>query len=436
MKRFVLVLLCVLVVFAPSLFAQGQKAASEPDGRTVITFRSWSPVVATTEKMIAAFEATHPNIKIDATIFNYPEYIVDLQTRAQSNTMPDIIGLEPGAMTQQYRKYLMPVQDVVIKYWGENWKDKFHPIGLDQARLGNPKGDENFYGLPVLVQTINMWYTIPVLEEAGLEPPKTYDDLLKMRDYFKNKGIAPMMVGAIDGWLRRDIYMQIIHNIAPGSIYQAEEGKAKFTDAPFVEAMRVWKRLFDDRIIQDGALGLSAYPGSQELIEAGRAATFPMGAWWMQMAGNPNPPPLSQGLVGYAPMIFPDVSGNGQSKDLLGGIDVMLGVTKAAEGKEEAIQVFVDFIAGDAAQALINTFNDIPAIKGMAPEDKYFESDNQREVWRILSEEWMPNVKYPRQLRSPEIIQALEDALAAVASGQLTPEAAMQKVQAVWKPLS
>jgi len=422
-------------VAVSALFAQGQKAPPVKDERTVITFRSWSPVVATTEKMIEAFEAANPDIKIDATIFNYPEYIVDLQTRAQSGTMPDIIGLEPGAMTQQYRKYLMPVQDKVAKYWGKDWKEMFHPIGLDQARLGNPSGDENYYGLPVLVQTINFWYTIPVLAEGGFDVPKTYADLLRMRDYYSKKGIATMMVGGIEGWLRRDIYMQIIHNIAPGLIYEAEEGRAKFTDAPFVEAMRVWKRLFDDRIIQDGALGLSAYPGAQEAIEAGRAAIFPMGAWWMQMAGNPNPPPLSEGLVGYAPMIFPDVTGRGQPKDLLGGIDLMLGITHAAEGKEEAIRVFTDFIAGEAAQVLINTFNDIPAIKGMAPEDQYFKSDNQREVWRILTEEWMPNVKYPRQLKSPEVIQALEDALAAVASGQLTPEVAMQRVQAAWKPL-
>jgi len=433
-KRIGLILLCVLVAVS-ALFAQGQKAPPVKDERTVITFRSWSPVVATTEKMIEAFEAANPDIKIDATIFNYPEYIVDLQTRAQSGTMPDIIGLEPGAMTQQYRKYLMPVQDKVAKYWGKDWKEMFHPIGLDQARLGNPSGDENYYGLPVLVQTINFWYTIPVLAEGGFDVPKTYADLLRMRDYYSKKGIATMMVGGIEGWLRRDIYMQIIHNIAPGLIYEAEEGRAKFTDAPFVEAMRVWKRLFDDRIIQDGALGLSAYPGAQEAIEAGRAAIFPMGAWWMQMAGNPNPPPLSEGLVGYAPMIFPDVTGRGQPKDLLGGIDLMLGITHAAEGKEEAIRVFTDFIAGEAAQVLINTFNDIPAIKGMAPEDQYFKSDNQREVWRILTEEWMPNVKYPRQLKSPEVIQALEDALAAVASGQLTPEVAMQRVQAAWKPL-
>lgn len=91
------------------------------------------------------------------------------------------------------------------------------------------------------------------------------------------------------------------------------------------------------------------------------------------MAGNPNPPLLSEGLVGYAPIIFPDVSGKGSSTALLGGMDVMLGVTKAAEGKEEAIEVFVDFIAGEAAHVLIKTFNDIPAVKCLAPKRRILQ---------------------------------------------------------------
>jgi hypothetical protein len=40
-------------------------------------------------------------------------------------------------------------------------------------------------------------------------------------------------------------------------------------------------------------------------------------------------------------------------------------------------------------------------------------------------------VKYARQLRSPAIKQAFEDALAAVASGEKTPEEGMASIQAV-----
>ena len=275
----------------------------------VVTFRSWSPIVDTTAKMIEAFEAGHPGIKVESNIFNYPEYIVDLQTRSASDALADIVGLEPGALTQQYRDSLIPLQDCAVQSWGENWQEQFFPLAIDQARLGNPEGDENFYGLPVLTQTINLWYTIPIFEEAGVEPPKTFDEMVEVAKVFNDLGLAPLMHGAADGWQRRDIYMQLIHNIAPGLIYEAEVGNASFTEAPFVEAMAFWKRLFDEEIVQPGALGVSAYPGTIEAIEGGRAAMFPMGAWWQQQAANANPSPLSQGLSGFAPFKFPDVTG-------------------------------------------------------------------------------------------------------------------------------
>jgi len=423
----VLIVAVCLAVLGPAISVSAQ------DGEATVTFRSWSPIVETTEMMIEATEAVYPNINIEATIFNYPEYLIDLKTRAASDSLPDIIGLEPGALTQEYRDFLMPLQDCAEQTWGPDWQDQFFPIGIDQARLGNPSGDENFYGLPILTQTINLWYTVPIFEEAGLEPPTTYDELKEQAETFMGQGIAPLMVGAGDGWLRRDIYMQIITDIAPGLIYEAEEGTAMFTDEPFVQAMTVWKQLFDDNIIQPGALGLSAYPGSMELIEGGRAAMFPMGAWWQQQAMRPSPPPLSEGLSGFRPFRFPDVSGDGEPGELLGGIDVMLGVTKKASDPDAACKVLTDWISGAGAQTLINTFNDLPAYKGLAPEE--YGSENQREVWALFTEEWLPTVKYARQLRSPAVKQALEDALAAVAAGELSPEEGMQMVQDAWEPL-
>lgn len=398
----------------------------------VVTFRSWSPIVETTTQMIAATRAEHADIEIDAQIFNYPDYIVDLQARAAAGSLPDLIGLEPGALTRQYQDFLLPAQDCAKQVWGDGWKDKFYPLAVDQLRLGNAEGDENFYGLPVLTQTINLWYTVPVLEKAGLSPPKTYDEMLAAAKTLQAEGVAPLLVGATDGWLRRDIYMQLIHNVSPGLIYQAELGETKFTEPAFVEAMTWWKRLFDDQVIQPGALGLSAYPGSMELIEGGRAAMFPMGAWWQQQAARPDPPPLSKGLAGFAPMRFPDVTGAGEPpEDLLGGIDVMIGITKQAKDVDAACRVLTDWIGGAGAQALINTFNDLPAFKGLTPQA--FETDNQREVWRLFTEDWLPKVKYARQLRDPAVKQALEDATAAVAAGEKTPEEGMQLVQAAWE---
>jgi raffinose/stachyose/melibiose transport system substrate-binding protein len=413
---------------APAPAAEGE-AAGEP---VTVVFRSWSPILETTNKMIAAVEAENPDIQIEPIITDYPEYLVDLTTRAASNNMPDMIGLEPGALTQQYRDFLMPLQDCAASAWGEDWQDMFFPIGLEQARLGNPSGDENFYGLPLLTQTINLWYTVPLLEEAGLEPPKTYEEYLALAEYFNPQGIAPMMIGAADGWLRRDIYMMIIHNLAPGKIYEFEDGNAQFTEPEFVEAFAWWKKFFDDNIVQPGALGLGAYPESMELIEAGQAATFPMGAWWQQQATRENPPELSVGLQGFMPFLFPDLTGSGEPSSPLGGIDVALGITKSAQNPEAACKVLTEFIAGEAGQQLINTFNDLPAVQGMNPEA--FETENQEATWKLFTEEWMPQVEYARQLKDPAVKLALEDALAGVAAGDITPEEAAQMVQDAWTP--
>ncbi|MCY4145077.1 MAG: extracellular solute-binding protein [Chloroflexi bacterium] len=420
MLRRVTLALLSMVLLLPGLTATAQD-------EVVIRFRSWSPVIATTEAMIEAFNAENPNILIEPNITNYTEYLVDLQTMAAGGALPDLIGLEPGALTQQYRDQLMPMQDCAVSTWGEDWEAQFYPVGIEQARLGNPEGDDNIYGLPVLTQTINMWYTVPIFEEAGVGPPATYDELLELADMFNAQGIAPVMIGAGDGWIRRDVYMQLIHNIAPGLIYQAEDGEASFTDEPFVEAMTWWKRLFDDGIFQTGALGMSHYPAAVEQIQGGRAAMFPMGAWWQQQAANPNPPPLDQNLQGYAPFKFPDVTGMGAPEDLLGGIDVMLGVTRASANPEAACKVITDWISGAGAQALINTYNDLPAYIGLRPES--FGSANQEAVWDLFTEDWLATVKYARQLKSPDVKQALEDALSGVAAGEMTPAEGMQMVQ-------
>jgi raffinose/stachyose/melibiose transport system substrate-binding protein len=401
------------------------------DAKTV-TLESWSPIQQTTDKMIAAFSAEHPDVTVERTIFNYPEYIVDLKTRAASESLPDIIGLEPGALTQEYRQFLIPLQDLAAATWGDNWQDNFFPIGIDQVRLGNPTGDDNIYGLPVLTQTINLWYTIPVFQEAGLEPPKTYDEMKAAADTFNGMGMAPLLHGAADGWQRRDVYMQLAHNLAPGLIYKAEVGDAKFTDTALVEALGWYKRLFDDGIVQPGALGLSAYPNSAAMILQGQAAMFPMGAWWQQEAANADAPELAIGMDGYAPFRFPDISGKGAPEDLLGGVDVMFGITTKAADPEAAFTVLADFISGAGGQALINTFNDLPAVSGLNPET--FAGDHQQEVWTTFTEDWMPNVKYARQLRDAKVKQALEDALAGVAAGEVTPEDGMASVQAAWTP--
>lgn len=50
--------------------------------------------------------------------------------------------------------------------------------------------------------------------------------------------------------------------------------------------------------------------------------------------------------------------------------------------------------------------------------------------------DWLPNVKYSRYLADPKVDQAVNDALAALASGQTTPQDAAASVQKVQDQVS
>ncbi|QOR71160.1 extracellular solute-binding protein [Ruania alkalisoli] len=409
----------------------GGTTGSGDAGSATVSFRSWSPIEQTTAQMVATFEEANPGTQIDTTIFNYPEYIVDLQTRASSGTMPDIVGLQPGALTQQYRDHLMPLQQCAEDAWGPDWQDMFYPIGLDQARMGNPEGDENFYALPILVQTVNLWANTQILEDHGVEPPRTWDELVAAVDTMSGNEFAPFLLPAKDSWLRNVVFLQIANNVAPGLVYEAEEGAASWTDDGIVTAFEYWGRLFSDGIAQDGALALDAYPNGANQFESGTAAMIPLGAWWIQQSdpSRSEVPPLSEGMAGFEPFLFPTIPGGAQESQFVGGIDVALGIAADSENPELACQVLTDWIAGDGAQDLINTFNDLPAVTGLNPEE--FTSDRQQRIWSTFTEDWMPQVQYSRYLQSPEMDSALADALAAVAAGDSTPAEAAAAVQEV-----
>ncbi|MGO1837891.1 MAG: ABC transporter substrate-binding protein [Candidatus Microbacterium stercoravium] len=396
-----------------------------------VTFRSWSPIEQTTKQMIAAFESENDGKHVDATIFNYPEYLVDLQSRASSNTMPDVLGLQPGALTQQYRANLMPLQDCAEETWGADWQDRFYPIGIEQARMGNPEGDDNFYSLPILTQTVNLWANTEIFDEYGQSIPETWDDLVSTTEALSGEGFQPFLLPGKDTWVRNVVFLQIANNIAPGKPYQAEGGEIPWTDPDLVEAFDYWSKLFSEGIAQDGAIGLDAYPSAVNQFEAGKAAMIPLGAWWIQQSDptKSDIPPLSEGMSGYEPFLFPTIPGGADEPQFVGGIDVSLGISKNTANPELACKVLTDFIAGEGAQKLVNTMNDVPAVTGLTPEE--FTSDKQEQIWNRFVDDWLPNVEYSRYFESPELDQGVADALASIATGDATAEEAAEAVQSV-----
>jgi raffinose/stachyose/melibiose transport system substrate-binding protein len=287
------------------LVGVGAAAPARAADPVVVTVWSWSPVTPTMNAMIAAIEKAHPDIQVKATIQPHPTYSVSLQAAVGSGNMPDIVGLSPGAETQQYRAHLVKLAAVAEALWGKDWQQNFSPSLLTEARFGNPPGDEDFYALPQEAQINNLWYNIPAFEKAGIAgPPKTLDEMVADAAKLRDAGFIAFYQGAATGSFDVWTYLQIAVQTDLKGVLAGETGGAVWTQPGMIEAAHVWQRLFTDAVFQPGALSALQYPIGANLFAAGRVGAISLGSWWLQQTGLSDRPGLKT-MSDYGKFSFP-----------------------------------------------------------------------------------------------------------------------------------
>jgi raffinose/stachyose/melibiose transport system substrate-binding protein len=392
-----------------------------------ITVWSWF-ISSTMEKSIKAFEEKNPGLEVRYTYYNYsPQYITALKAAAASNSLPDVIGLQPGSLTQQYREQLAPLNTYAEKEWGADWRSKIFPVNLKQMAMGNPAGDTNFYILPQESQILVIWYNKEIFKKLNLEVPKTYSDLVAASKKVSSAGLIPVYQGAADGWQNENVFLMLTNQLAPGLVDEAQNGRAPWTSPQLVKAMQAWANLFKDGVFQQGALGARAYPTGAQLFAQGRVGMMALGSWWMQESKFP--PPLSQyvqNMSGFDFFYFPALEENGKPSPPVGGIDIGYGMTKNGEKNPDAWKFLASLVRGDGLQQALNDLNDLPAISGFEPQGDV--APNIKEMYdRFMAD--LPQAENQRFL-SPQVSEALDSVLGGVAAGTVASEDGLKRVQA------
>lgn len=392
------------------------------------TVNVWSWFVqGTMQKSIAAFEEANPDIDVKYTYYNYsPEYITALKAGAVSGGLPDVIGLQPGAFTQRYRTHLVPLNGLASKEWGDDWLNGVFPINIKQMQMGNPSGDEDFYILPQESQVLAIWYNRKIFDKLGLSAPENYNQLVSASKKLSDGGYIPMFQGAADGWQNINVFLMLANQYSPGLVEKAQYGQAKWNDPELVKAMAAWKKLFDDGVFQKGALGAHAYPTGAQLFAQGKVGMMALGSWWMQESKFP--PPLSkyvQNMDGFDFFHLPAMPDSDRASPPVGGIDIGYGLTANGKNNPAAWKFLASLVNGVALQQALNDLNDLPAFVGHTPKGEISAHVQSLSV-RFMND---LAVAENQRFANPSISDALENALAGVAAGSLTPVDAMEKMQ-------
>jgi multiple sugar transport system substrate-binding protein len=144
--------------------------SGEAYGATEIVFLSpeTSPeAIATDMEIIERFQTANPDITVTLDHADLNTLLPKLSAQLRAGTSPDVAFFSP--------RY---VNDLVVQNALVELGDVFQEIGDLPEKLLVPTPDGKIYDIPAVTESIGLYYRTDLFEEAGLEPPKTWDEWL------------------------------------------------------------------------------------------------------------------------------------------------------------------------------------------------------------------------------------------------------------------
>jgi raffinose/stachyose/melibiose transport system substrate-binding protein len=406
-----------------------------------ITWWGWTPDKPLADKLIASFNEEYPDIEVEFVSKPIDTYDSVLGPAITSSDGPDVFNVAPGSANGGVNTFSAGAIDLapaVEEALGADWKDKLAASGVDGLSV-----DDKVVGLSAgAVYSGSVWINKDIFDKNGLTPPTTYDEWVQVCQTLEAAGQGCFVQGAGQWAFDMDTFEAIMQNIEPGAYAKASRGEMDYTDPAFEQGMEIWKSLFDDGIMQEGAIGLQQYPDANNAFMSQKYAMVMMGSWYtqytvrdsmvaaMEAAGVSNPEPFTM-----IPIQFPDVAGTGNVGEMFGDADYGLAVSTKSDQQAAATTFATWLTTSEAGQgAVANTLNDIPSLNGVQPEWDGIDLVNPDAQLEPLKEytDIAGSATEPRFASvSADLNTAFRDALIGVATGDQTPTQALEALQSV-----
>ncbi|CAN7183042.1 extracellular solute-binding protein [Paenibacillus sp. LjRoot56] len=259
--------------------AAGASTAPSTDKNITITFQNiypdpTDPKNGMLKKIVNDYQTKNPNIKIELDSLNTDQQKLKLKTQAASKEVPDITVVNPAAQMQPFvdAGLFAPLNDMVEQ---NGLKATFQEGILNWYSFKN-----NIYALPDGNNIGVVYYNKDLFKQAGVEVPKTFEEMVAAVKTLKGKGIQPMAIGEKDSWTGSFLFMNILlrTNGGPGFLQAVVDGKKTFADPAFTDAVSSFEDLIQAGAFQEGATSFD-YNAGENLFKTGKAAMYYMGSW-------------------------------------------------------------------------------------------------------------------------------------------------------------
>ncbi len=389
---------------APAAPAEPAPAPAEPVTITYCNFNSSGGNEETLAKMVEAFEAQYPGIKVQVETIGYNDYFTQMQTRVAGKTAPDCYELNIENFAAYANKgQLAEISGVDVS-------------GLNDTALNAFKVDGKQYGLPESFSNVVLIYNKDLFDQAGVAYPTadwTQAELQEAAEKIRALG------DDIFGIWQPITYNEFFKVAAQYGGALLNEDKTEFTiNSPenLAAATALVDRVLVSNVqpnaVQQGGMG------DWDMFMSGRLGMIPTGIWAFQT--------FTDGCD-FEWDIVVEPGSTRKATHFFSNCVVMNPETK----HPEEVATWLAWLASSTTAADIRLAAgwDLPALKDMDALSAYLEitpPDNREAVFDSLNYLVMPPVIEDYALMSDIITQKL----AAAAEGSITVQEALDQAQA------
>jgi raffinose/stachyose/melibiose transport system substrate-binding protein len=361
------------------------------------------------------YMAANPDTKVEINYQQDDLYeTIGLQNLLAGKNAPDIYFEWTGERLKQRQKDGY-VADITEQFKTGPLKGLFSDDTLKGYSL-----DGKVVMVPYAADVTNvLWYNKALLAQAGVEPPKTWDDLLAACAKLSAAGVIPITTGNKDLWPAGNWFGHVASRVVGEDVYaQTLSGTGKFATPEWEKAFGYIKQLADAKCVNDSANAIDDNGGAQ-LFFQGKAAMHPIGSWLVSWAID-EAPDLDFDYVNLPAM--PD--GSKGNQDSVIGVATGYIVNAKSPKQAEAAEFMALLNSPENVKALIEA--EVTPLAISASEGQDIDS-RSASLSSLLNN--APAVVLPPDTGYDlKTADAFYQAVAAVLGGQATPADALAEV--------
>jgi alpha-glucoside transport system substrate-binding protein len=192
------------------------------------------------QAVLDGFKTTHPNVRVKYSSAgdNVPTVV---GTAVEGGRPPDFATIaQPGLIEEFVKKGAAKPLDFAQDTVAANYGADFIKQGTIDGKLHS-----------IVFKAANkstVWFNVKAFEDAGVEAPGSFDELLANAKTLKASGVPAYSIGGADGWTLTDLFENIyLRQAGPDKYDQLSKHEIKWTDASVTTALETMGKILGDK---------------------------------------------------------------------------------------------------------------------------------------------------------------------------------------------